>query len=86
MRVVLRACAVSLAVFAAGCTTSGANRDSPEYQAGYSDGCTSGGARGSQTGEAPVRQEDAWQQSGDYRAGWSAGYHVCGASANPARF
>ena len=81
----LRAGVVMVAVFACACTTDSADHSSIEYQAGYSDGCATGTARGSRVEQPPVRQEDVYQQSSDYRAGWASGYHTCGASANPGR-
>jgi hypothetical protein len=72
---------------AAACANSGqgANRDSAEYQAGYSDGCATGGARASRVDQPARRDQALFDTSADYRAGWSSGYNVCGAGASPGR-
>lgn len=81
MRFVPALAMLSLVLALAACGTT-ANKDSVEYQAGYSDGCATGGARASRTDQAVVRQDEVYANNADYRAGWSAGYHVCGAGAD----
>jgi hypothetical protein len=65
------------------CAGSDANRDSAEYQAGYGDGCATGGQRGAHIQGEPQRDQALYEKSSDYRAGWASGYNVCGAGANP---
>jgi hypothetical protein len=69
----------------AACTTTTANRDSAEYQAGYADGCATGGARASRIAQEPQRDENLYANNADYRAGWASGYNVCGAGAGSGR-
>jgi len=86
MRARFRAPTVCAALLLAACAGAGADRDSAEYQAGYHDGCTTGGARASHLMQEPQRDNDLYQKSGDYRAGWASGYNVCGGRDNPGRF
>jgi len=61
----------------AACTTNKYESD-PDYDTGFSDGCSTGSAR---TPDAPaskaVRDEQLWRDSQGYRAGWKAGYGSC---------
>jgi hypothetical protein len=70
----------------AGCAGGSANQDSAEYQAGYGDGCATGGARAARLPQNPQRDNELYAKSADYRAGWASGYHVCGPSDNPGHF
>ena len=79
------AVAVAVAVVASGCAGSGADTNSLEYEAGYSDGCATGGARGDRIAQEPQRDAELYEKSGDYRAGWAAGYNVCGPSGRSGR-
>jgi hypothetical protein len=67
-------------------TGTSANRESAEYQAGYSDGCATGSSRASRLPQEPQRNADLYEANADYRAGWASGYNVCGAGSNPGRF
>jgi len=50
----------------------------PNYQAGYSDGCASANAAGSDVRHGDnVRDEALYEASRPYRAGWGAGYASC---------
>lgn len=64
----------------AGCIGDGDEtlRDDPAYGAGYNDGCQTGGTRGSGLPATRNRNDDLWQSSEAYRAGWRAGYNACG--------
>jgi hypothetical protein len=69
---------LALAAFIlASCAGAGANTDSPDYAAGYGDGCATGQARGGYPPPRPVRDEHAFNHSADYKAGWRSGYNVC---------
>lgn len=61
----------------AACATSKYEKD-PMYDAGFSDGCTTGTMR-SQGGppSKPVRDDKDWSASDAYRAGWKSGYGSC---------
>jgi hypothetical protein len=59
------------------CATTNYEKD-PLYDAGFSDGCSTGTAR-TQGAPAskPIRDESDWKASDAYRAGWKAGYSSC---------
>ena len=78
-------CVTLNAFLLAACAGTDANTDSAEYQAGYGDGCATGGTRSAHLEQEPQRNSQLYERSADYRAGWSRGYHVCGASAEPGR-
>ena len=61
----------------AACAGTHANTDSPDYGAGYSDGCSTGQSRGSYPPQPVVRDNHAFENSADYKAGWRAGYNAC---------
>ncbi|MGH6827554.1 MAG: hypothetical protein ACREFW_01430 [Rhizomicrobium sp.] len=53
-------------------------RNSPDFKAGYSDGCASASSQGAdprQTGR--VRDEEAYRTKQAYRAGWGTGFNAC---------
>jgi hypothetical protein len=61
---------------------------SPDYQAGYSDGCASASAAGTDYRHGDnVRDDALYASSKPYRAGWAAGYATCnttrGGTSNP---
>jgi hypothetical protein len=50
----------------------------PDYDTGFTDGCSTGSAR--TPGGPPtkaVRDDALWKESEGYRAGWKAGYSSC---------
>jgi hypothetical protein len=57
---------------------SRALRASPDYKAGYSDGCASaGGQDANMRGEDQIKDEALFRTSQAYRAGWSGGLGAC---------
>ncbi|MBS0472261.1 MAG: hypothetical protein JSR60_14410 [Proteobacteria bacterium] len=61
-----------------------AMRKDPNFQAGYSDGCATANARGTDYREGgQVRDDQLFATSKPYRAGWSAGYSACNNQLNP---
>ena len=53
-------------------------RSSPDFKAGYSDGCASAGSQGAdprQTGR--IRDENAYRTNQTYHAGWGTGFNAC---------
>lgn len=55
-------------------------RASPDYQAGYSDGCASAGgpdANMRDAGGGTVKDDGLYRSSKAYRAGWGAGLGAC---------
>jgi len=90
MRKISAAGALALAFALSGCIffetpAERAMRNDPNFKAGYSDGCASGNARGTNYAGDKVRDEAAYETSKPYRAGWSAGYSTCNNqyNANP---
>ena len=71
----------------AGCMVFGskANRNDPNFQAGYSDGCASATANGAdyRTG-GQVRDDALYKSSQPYRSGWGTGFASCNPRSNPA--
>ena len=66
-----------------GCETGAgrAMRNSPDYKAGYSDGCASAGSPGANMRDSGrVRDKQAYQADRVYAAGWDTGFHTCGVS------
>jgi hypothetical protein len=59
------------------CTTSKYEND-PDYDTGFTDGCSTATARTPGGPPAkPVRDDTLWKESEGYRAGWKAGYSSC---------
>ena len=84
----LRLTAVLLSLTLTGCIffetpRERAMRKDPNFQAGYSDGCASANARGTNFRGDKVRDEAAYQTSKPYRSGWSAGYTTCNNQLTP---
>ncbi len=50
----------------------------PNYGAGYSDGCHTGGTRVQGFDKTVTRDKDLFKRSEAYRAGWKSGYSACG--------
>ncbi len=68
-------------LFIAGCM-SGEEREAlaadPNYGAGYSDGCHTAGTRVQGFDKTITRDDDLFDRSKGYRAGWKSGYAACG--------
>lgn len=55
-----------------------AMKKSPDYKAGYSDGCASAGTPGANMrANGGVRDEQAYQANRAYSTGWDTGFHAC---------
>jgi len=53
-------------------------RNSPDYKAGYNDGCSSAAARGvSPRDTGVIRDEESYKTNPAYRAGWGTGFNGC---------
>lgn len=68
-------CCLALAL--TGCASSSAYKDEPNYQIGYSQGCSS--ATNMVPGDASTitRDENAYANDDAYRAGWKKGFNAC---------
>ena len=58
---------------------------SPDYQAGYRDGCASAASNANPRDTHQVRDDDAYAPVPAYRSGWNAGFNICraGGRAGP---
>jgi len=57
---------------------AGGNSNSPDFKAGYSDGCASASLQGADKREdSMTRDEDAYRTNKDYRSGWGQGFGSC---------
>lgn len=53
-------------------------RKSPDFKAGYSDGCASAGTQGANMRDtSPQRDEEAYRANPAYRTGWGTGFNAC---------
>jgi hypothetical protein len=54
-----------------------ATRNSPNFRSGYSDGCATANAQGTNFGRAMTRDDALYRSDRAYRAGWAAGVSAC---------
>jgi hypothetical protein len=55
-----------------------ARRNSPDFKAGYRDGCGSANNRGADPLANPIlRDEEAYRTNDAYHAGWGTGFSAC---------
>ncbi len=52
-------------------------RTTPDYRAGYSDGCATANAAGTAGSPAPLRDENAFRANRAYNLGWNTGRSMC---------
>ena len=72
---------MAFALAACESTADRALKKSPDYRAGYSDGCASADAQGANMRDSGrVRDDQAYQSNRAYSAGWDTGFHTCGNS------
>lgn len=73
MRKLILICLLPLAA----CTSS-ALRKSPDFQAGYSDGCASANMQGANKRDTSFTRDDrAYQGNKAYHSGWGSGFGAC---------
>jgi hypothetical protein len=59
-------------------------RKSPDFQAGYSDGCASASLQGANARDTSLtRDESAYASNKAYHSGWGEGFGACRAMAAP---
>ena len=71
----------------AGCESAAdrALKKSPDYRAGYSDGCSSAGTHGANMRDSGrVRDDQAYQVNRAYNMGWDTGFNACRSYQSPA--
>jgi hypothetical protein len=69
-----------------GCTSPAdrAVRNSPEFQAGYVDGCASAGHEGANKRDTDLMRDEALYRSNSaYHSGWGTGFGACRATISP---
>src|ERR1051325_1445347 len=54
-----------------------ATRNSPNFKSGYSDGCATANAQGTNYGRNQTRDDALYRSDKAYRAGWAAGVSAC---------
>ena len=53
-------------------------KNSPDFKAGYSDGCASAGTQGANPRDTSLaRDEEAYRSNKAYRSGWGTGFNTC---------
>ena len=64
---------------------AGGKTDSPDFRAGYSDGCASANQEGgaNKREDNIIRDEAAYRANKDYRSGWGRGFGACRAMNRP---
>jgi hypothetical protein len=60
-----------------------AMQKSPNFHAGYSDGCAAASTSGANPREGAYRDEALYKNDAAYRAGWSNGYSLCRGGTAP---
>jgi hypothetical protein len=79
-RLFSRLAALAAVVALLGCESAAdrALKKTPDYRAGYSDGCASAGTQGANPRDtAPLRDEEAYRTNRAYRTGWGTGFNGC---------
>lgn len=61
----------------AACASSSEYKDEPNYQIGYSQGCSSATHMVPGDKSSITRDEDAYARDKAYRAGWKKGFNAC---------
>jgi hypothetical protein len=75
-----RFAALAALVLLFGCESAAerAVKRSPDFKAGYSDGCASAGAQGANMRDTSLmRDEEAYRSNRAYHAGWGTGFTGC---------
>jgi hypothetical protein len=63
---------------------AGGNSNSPDFKAGYSDGCASASLQGADKREDSLTRDDAaYRTNKDYRSGWGQGFGSCRSMSAP---
>jgi len=77
---VMLPCAALLA-----CAAADEAARSPEYDAGFGDGCATATAETAPVPRPAVRDEAAFSRIADYHAGWLSGHAACRMQSGPPR-
>jgi hypothetical protein len=85
----LRLVVLAMALLLSGCGMFSSRADralraSPDFKAGYSDGCASAGNRGANPREdSLIRDDSAFQTNKAYHSGWGTGFGACRSFSMP---
>ncbi len=69
--------ALASAFVLAACAHHHTVHNTPNFQAGYADGCDSANGPGASYRAGPTRDEALYARDQDYRDGWNIGYSSC---------
>lgn len=58
-------------------STTRALRRTPDYRAGYGDGCASAGTSANPRADTQIRDAEAYRANAAYRQGWNEGHGAC---------
>ena len=74
----LTALAVLLALMGCESAADRAMKRTPDFRAGYSDGCASAGTQGANPRDTDLVRDDAgYRTNRAYRTGWGTGFNAC---------
>lgn len=74
----MMALAALLALMGCESAADRAMKRTPDFRAGYSDGCASAGTQGANPRDTdPMRDEAAYRTNRAYRTGWGTGFNAC---------
>ncbi len=79
-RLVPRMAALAVMLLLLGCESAAdrAMKRTPDFRAGYSDGCASAGAEGANPRDtSQMRDDEAYRSNRAYRTGWGTGFNAC---------
>ena len=80
----MRAMILLSSLLLVGCAADRAQRNSPDFKAGYSDGCASASLEGADRRDNSLtRDEAAYRGNAAYHAGWGEGFGACRAMNAP---
>jgi hypothetical protein len=80
----MRLAAALCLLLLASCAADRATRNSPDFKAGYSDGCASASLQGANPRNTGLtRDDEAYRASPAYHSGWGEGFGACRAMAAP---
>ncbi len=79
-RALSRLATLAALIALAGCLSASdrALRKTPDFKAGYSDGCASAGTQGANMRDTSLmRDEESYRTNKGYRTGWGTGLNAC---------
>ncbi|MBU6445708.1 MAG: hypothetical protein KGR48_17540 [Alphaproteobacteria bacterium] len=77
MKTAFRTLALASALALCACAHRHTVHNTPNFQAGYADGCEAASGGGASYRAGPTRDEALYTKDADYRDGWNIGYSSC---------